>query len=770
MPISCFPSLPLGSRTQSSAPEGAAERKSQVREALGTYAGAGGPLAALTPNPRRAVAKDITAAHRMRVPLLDLTSRNSQAVAHLPAQIGPLLGSHVQELRLPSDLPALPQWVADLPRLQRLDARGATGDVLTLARAELVEINVPPGTQVENRIAADRKTRINHVAGGQVVGTASAVGQSYLANAELGRTQVDLNGKVRFLRGTQEQIVCRHLAIRDILDAQKLDADKQVPHDRRTAVLPTNRAQQRERLMGTPARMQRHVDTAMEDRFNELRIAGTDTVLAGHSEWGQMMSDRFAAMNGPGTQHLLVLMGNHAMSLSLKAKQIDGKPPGTMTYSVSLYDPNQTVTHVRLTETDPARIRSLAMKDLIRNARDRSEYYSADKEIPFNGPVTKFVVVPDGAYAKKNGEPMVAAGAQRQLTMYVGDADRLSMASLFHIVDAELPARDALLNGLAAQRDRAGRIDYLQRAGAVALTAPSTTVDLSKTLRDQMKIDRLGTDDLQTILVGITAHQARKNDLPRHLTDVGVGARLHYLVDSLDLDSTSRHAIGQALFNDTHTRDAARGTWTINHEFGAATDAPGTRDAAHAYLASVLGLMQAPAPLVGPLLVSVAEAHSPQERAAFLERMGGSVVVDAPESADNFGDALGQLSRRNQLGGADVVALLLSLRHKDASIAELCIQHDDASMVDSYAAIIDAAGLDAAERETLGRRLLEATHRPDPHGGWVPHATLDAALTGGAAAPAFNALLDRLLNAAMADESGNESDISVVSLPGPKSA
>lgn len=74
--------------------------------------------------------------------------------------------------------------------------------------------------------------------------------------------------------------------------------------------------------------------------------------------------------------------------LPLKAKRAEGRPPGTMLYSMSLYDSNDAITHRRAVEFSLEEIERLQLKDFIPDSRDEVLYYGPDAEYPSNGPLT----------------------------------------------------------------------------------------------------------------------------------------------------------------------------------------------------------------------------------------------------------------------------------------------------------------------------------------------------------------------------------------------
>lgn len=367
--------------------------------------------------------------------------------------------------------------------LKSVDASGFAGEKLTLRAPKLTKVKVPPATQVENRTNASQKTLVKHVVAGETVGTSTATGQVYLSKGKA-RSSDSLNGEVAFRGRRGELIWCRHIAVREILDAQRFDARKEhgVPATGRTlrelldaersdadqahrgvTTRPQRRADVRHSLMGTRSRMSRHIDVSIETRYHEIKQCSIENYLLSHEKWGQLIADRFAHMPKPGRVSLLLETNKHAMAMFLSAKRVKGQPPGTddMEYVVGFFDPNSMSEHVRVKETDYSKFATLSMKDFIRDADTRAYYYGPDREFRTGGPVTSVAAIPNDAFMKQSGEPLYAPGGHRSVNVYLADQDVSHAINRKHLRALGMPAHTALVEAAKTQ-PRERRADYLR--------------------------------------------------------------------------------------------------------------------------------------------------------------------------------------------------------------------------------------------------------------------------------------------------------------------
>ena len=389
---------------------------------------------------------------------LDLRGHNPEDVQESPPRSSRFLAK-VKTVHLPEGLTTTPHWIEGLPRLKTLNASGFAGKTLTMRAPELKNVKVPPATQVENRASTNRKTLVRHVADNQTVATSTAIGQIY-RSATKARSSKGLNGEVSFAARPQELIWCRHIAVREILDAQRLDSEKlheAAPDE------STRRADVRHALMGTRSRMKQHIDVSMEHRYREIKQCGTKNYLVSHDKWGRLITQKFAEMPKPGQATLLVESGKHAMAMFLSAKPAKRDAPGTesMEYSVRFFDPNRTFEHVRVKEVDPAKFAALGMKDLIRDPEDQVEYYATDDEFRVNGPVTCLTEVPQDAFLKQAHEPLYADSSHRSVNLHLGDDDVSHAVVHKHLSGIGMPTHTALVEAAKA-RPADERPAYLQ--------------------------------------------------------------------------------------------------------------------------------------------------------------------------------------------------------------------------------------------------------------------------------------------------------------------
>ncbi|HVW50430.1 MAG TPA: ShET2/EspL2 family type III secretion system effector toxin [Trinickia sp.] len=364
----------------------------------------------------------------------------------------------VETVRLPEGTTTVPHWMQELPKLKNVDASGFAGEKLALRAPKLAKVKVPPATLVENRANTNKKTLVKHVDAGRTVGTSTATGQVYLSKAKAGRSD-SLNGEVSFAGRRGELIWCRHITLREILDAQRIDSEK--AHAISTG--PARRADVRHALMGTRSRMKRHIDASIEARYHEIKQCSTENYLLSHDRWGEFITDKFAQMPKPGRVALLLETNKHAMAMFLSAKHAKGRPLGanSMEYSVRCFDPNSMSEHVRVKETDYKKFATLGVKDFIGDVETREYYYAADREFRTGGPVTCVAEIPRDAFAKRAHEPLYAPGSTRSVDLYLADEDVSQAVVRKHLKGMGMPAHAALVDATKA-RPRDQRAAYLQ--------------------------------------------------------------------------------------------------------------------------------------------------------------------------------------------------------------------------------------------------------------------------------------------------------------------
>jgi hypothetical protein len=454
----------------------------------------------------------------LRGPSLDLRGHDPEAIQQAAPRSARFLAK-VKTVRLPEGTTSTPQWMAALPKLKKLDARGFAGEELALQAPKLTKVKAPPATQVENRTNARKKTLVKHIVAGETVGTSTAIGRVYLSKSKA-ESSDNLNGEVAFPGRRGELIWCRHIALREIFDAQRYDARKEhgLPATGRSlrALLdaerageekarrgeptrPARRADVRHELMGTRSRMSRHIDESVETRYHEIKRCSTENYLLSHEKWGELISNKFANMPKPGQVSLLLETNKHAMAMFLSAKRVKDQAPGSdrMEYSVRFFDPNSMSEHVRVKETDFTKFATLAMKDFIRDADTRAYYYGADREFRTGGPVTSVAEIPSDAFMRQSSEPLYAPGHPRSIKLHLADED-VSHAVIRKYLNAmSMPAHTALVEAAKTQpRDQRGA--YLQ-----SMRASFGHFDFEDAVKDLERGGELDSDSARQLLADL---------------------------------------------------------------------------------------------------------------------------------------------------------------------------------------------------------------------------------------------------------------------------
>ncbi|MFZ6771702.1 ShET2/EspL2 family type III secretion system effector toxin [Undibacterium sp. SXout7W] len=149
--------------------------------------------------------------------------------------------------------------------------------------------------------------------------------------------KANLNGEAKFpynsLEGMEQSIKCCHLATYWLWQPKNIG-------ERLLTNIVTK--------MGAQNDIAQNIPASIDARFHEIAWQGKENYLVGHDAWGGFMHDQFTQMKSNQTQRIIVQSGSHAMALLLKVKN----QKGFTEYVAEFFDPNLTLTHVRLVETN----------------------------------------------------------------------------------------------------------------------------------------------------------------------------------------------------------------------------------------------------------------------------------------------------------------------------------------------------------------------------------------------------------------------------------
>ena len=109
-----------------------------------------------------------------------------------------------------------------------------------------------------------------------------------------------------------------------------------------------------------------NVSSDTEAKYNHLLAHAKEARLFHNRDFGKTLVQQLAAMaaGNEASRLILLISTDHAMSVRLKIKEKDGKPP----YVVELFDPNHTTSHVRIASDSLSTFETLTLENLIDGA------------------------------------------------------------------------------------------------------------------------------------------------------------------------------------------------------------------------------------------------------------------------------------------------------------------------------------------------------------------------------------------------------------------
>jgi hypothetical protein len=323
--------------------------------------------------------------------------------------------------------------------------------------------------------------------------------------AEYRARGVRLNGEAtmdvqRSGQEVQDPIVCRHLTLRWLQDRREHRASKQ-------AHAEAAQAQQQAaadlaphphfsyRQYATPPAIRAHTGPAKEDDYDRMMTRKAVAVFEPRG-FGAMLAD-FAAKLRPGeVRHFGINTGPHMLGVELRTRL---QSDGSTEWVVNLYDPNQTATHQRVLENDPAALRNLDLASWI-GAANVEKYFE-----PGTAQVANFYAwPPEEAEAELEAAP----------PQYVAQATVGTAAFLNSAMDGQQPE--------------------LVRESVQALLAKADDLGADELESELRAVGYKGRPALQAVVTGRRPHQAETLDAyaseilaaPLDVLDAAAKARL----------------------------------------------------------------------------------------------------------------------------------------------------------------------------------------------------------------------------------------------------
>jgi hypothetical protein len=186
---------------------------------------------------------------------------------------------------------------------------------------------------------------------------------SYLSNKPGRDVRKNNNFKVDFA-GTQEKIVCRHLATYWLMD-RPVTANGKIDYS----------------ILRDKMKLKDAFDPEDASAYNYY-TRSSPINLVENNRFGNFLKSQFQEMaftdSASKPKRILVSTGVHAMACELKMKEGDDGHP---VYTVNFYDPNTTASHRRVRTQDLARIESVTMAQLINDPQRMNEYYPEGKSL-----------------------------------------------------------------------------------------------------------------------------------------------------------------------------------------------------------------------------------------------------------------------------------------------------------------------------------------------------------------------------------------------------
>ena len=220
----------------------------------------------------------------------------------------------------------------------------------------------------------------------------------------------NFNGKTKF-RGKDKTIDCAHLAEHRQAVLEQSDQLKFKFDDAQYSSLEN---------------IATHVSYATEAKIHRLCAHATKTHLFHNRDFGKTLVQQFDEMmrKQETTRLILLISTDHAMSVELKIKEKDGKPPH---YVARLFDPNYTTSHVRVASDNLHTLEGKTLKNFIAEEDSYKWYYPGSEALSMMmvrlSPQEEQAMANRGAGAVEN----------RTLTSSIGDK-KINATALFYML------------------------------------------------------------------------------------------------------------------------------------------------------------------------------------------------------------------------------------------------------------------------------------------------------------------------------------------------
>ena len=170
------------------------------------------------------------------------------------------------------------------------------------------------------------------------------------------------NGKAKFT-GTNEKIVCRHLAIYQQVQQAKSPRIK-FNYDQ----------------FSSEDAIEGNVTSDIEETYATLKAQASETHLVLNKNFGRFLARKFEEMEENGKQSTLMLVEstNHAMNVGLRIKHKDD----TQSYVAKFFDPNETTTETRSKANNVKTFETQTLESYVTDAGLMNDYYPKPVDMP----------------------------------------------------------------------------------------------------------------------------------------------------------------------------------------------------------------------------------------------------------------------------------------------------------------------------------------------------------------------------------------------------
>ncbi len=313
---------------------------------------------------------------------------------------------------------------------------------------KLSEVHIPEGIRVSTpppdnlEIIDTKKVSVfSYDENGQYK-KSTALGRPYSA-AYNGQTRKEnLNLQAYLGNSSQKEAACRQLSIAYLMQRQ-LYANKNGTENKAVDML--------QEIFGDTEKITANVTLEHDELFTKAFFLEKENHIVGHSQLGNFAAGQYSDMrkNGDTVRSALLITGLHVMAATFMLK--NNNITGQEEYVMTLFDPNNTLTHVRTVaddlsstknEHDLSKVKNWKMQNFL--PKESVDLYYGDANSKDHEKVSRFIIIPNDLYetrSKRYEKP-----EERIVNFFLSDEEAENPACFHHLLNSCLP-----LNKLADQ-------------------------------------------------------------------------------------------------------------------------------------------------------------------------------------------------------------------------------------------------------------------------------------------------------------------------------